>query len=229
MFGRLLQEFDEDPFFSDPFSSHREHVRHMMRSFSEPFGRDPFFSITGDVERSDRRLAKRDNQMAVGSMDPFQSMDNVMANMRKRMFDMQRNIDSLPVGPDAHSFSSSSVMTYSKVGNEPPKVFQASSATRQAPGGIKETIKGVKDSESGIEKMAVGHHIKDRAYVIKKARNNKTGNEEVHQDFVNLDECEGPAFDEEWERKMKSFQPLGGRNHLTGNHNYTPRHAIKNN
>ncbi|XP_069069375.1 myeloid leukemia factor 1 isoform X2 [Pleurodeles waltl] len=200
MFGRLLQEFDEDPFFSDPFSSHREHVRHMMRSFSEPFGRDPFFSITGDVERSDRRLAKRDNQM-----------------------------DSLPVGPDAHSFSSSSVMTYSKVGNEPPKVFQASSATRQAPGGIKETIKGVKDSESGIEKMAVGHHIKDRAYVIKKARNNKTGNEEVHQDFVNLDECEGPAFDEEWERKMKSFQPLGGRNHLTGNHNYTPRHAIKNN
>lgn len=37
---------------------------------------------------------------------------------------------------NTHSFSSSSVMTYSKVGNEPPKVFQASSSTRCAPGGV---------------------------------------------------------------------------------------------
>lgn len=229
MFGRLLQEFDEDPFFSDPFSAHREHVRHMMRSFSEPFGRDPFLRIAGDGERSDRRKAKRENQMAVDTKDPFLAMDNAMANMRTRMFDVQRNIDHVPIGPDAHSFSSSSVMTYSKVGNEPPKVFQASSETRQAPGGIKETIKGLKDSESGIEKMAVGHHIKDRAHVFKKARNNKTGNEEVHQDFVNLDECEGPDFDEEWQRKAMSFKPLGGGHHLTGNQNHAHRPAIMNN
>lgn len=38
--------------------------------------------------------------------------------------------------PNGHSFSSSSVMTYSKVGDEPPKVFQASTQTRRAPGGV---------------------------------------------------------------------------------------------
>ncbi|XP_078523207.1 myeloid leukemia factor 1 isoform X1 [Lissotriton helveticus] len=200
MFGRHLHEFEEDPFFSDHFCSHREHVHRMMRSFSAPFGLDPFRSIAGAGERSDRRVAKRDNPT-----------------------------DCLPVGPTGHSFSSSSVMTFSKVGNEPPKVFQASSATRQAPGGIKETIKGVKDSESGIEKMAIGHHIKDRAHVIKKARNIRTGNEEQYQDFVNLDESEGPSFDEEWKSRAMSFKPSRGRHHLTGNPNCDQCHAIKNN
>lgn len=38
--------------------------------------------------------------------------------------------------PNGHSFCSSSVMTYSKVGDEPPKVFQASTQTRMAPGGV---------------------------------------------------------------------------------------------
>ncbi|XP_078523208.1 myeloid leukemia factor 1 isoform X2 [Lissotriton helveticus] len=229
MFGRHLHEFEEDPFFSDHFCSHREHVHRMMRSFSAPFGLDPFRSIAGAGERSDRRVAKRDNPTAIDSTDPFQAMDNVMANMRKQMFDVPRKIDCLPVGPTGHSFSSSSVMTFSKVGNEPPKVFQASSATRQAPGGIKETIKGVKDSESGIEKMAIGHHIKDRAHVIKKARNIRTGNEEQYQDFVNLDESEGPSFDEEWKSRAMSFKPSRGRHHLTGNPNCDQCHAIKNN
>lgn len=44
--------------------------------------------------------------------------------------------ENMPTDVNAHSFSSSSVMTYSKVGNEPPKVFQATSSTRQAPGGV---------------------------------------------------------------------------------------------
>lgn len=38
--------------------------------------------------------------------------------------------------PNAHSFTSSSVMTYSKKGDEPPKVFQASAQMRTAPGGV---------------------------------------------------------------------------------------------
>lgn len=42
----------------------------------------------------------------------------------------------LSMDPNGHSFSSSSVMTYSKVGDEPPKVFQASTQTRRAPGGV---------------------------------------------------------------------------------------------
>lgn len=42
----------------------------------------------------------------------------------------------LSMDPNGHSFCSSSVMTYSKVGDEPPKVFQASTQTRRAPGGV---------------------------------------------------------------------------------------------
>lgn len=53
---------------------------------------------------------------------------------------------------------------------------------------IKETRKAVKDSESGLEKMAIGHHIQDRGHVIQKAKNSKTGDEEVNQNFINLDE-----------------------------------------
>lgn len=36
--------------------------------------------------------------------------------------------------------------------------------------------------------MAVGHHIHDRAHVVQKAKNNKTGEEELNQEFINLDE-----------------------------------------
>lgn len=45
--------------------------------------------------------------------------------------------ENVPLDSTTHSFSSSSIVTYSKVGNEPPKVFQASSSTRCAPGGVR--------------------------------------------------------------------------------------------
>lgn len=36
--------------------------------------------------------------------------------------------------------------------------------------------------------MAIGHHIRDRAHVVKKSKNRKTGDEEMNQEFINLDE-----------------------------------------
>lgn len=97
--------------------------------------------------------------------NPLGMFDNVMVNMRNRMEEMHRNFvsvvtssgsvssffvllllqtlcvcvcfqENICTDSNTHSFSSSSVMTYSKVGNEPPKVFQASSSTRCAPGGV---------------------------------------------------------------------------------------------
>ncbi|XP_048362002.1 myeloid leukemia factor 1 isoform X2 [Sphaerodactylus townsendi] len=146
--------------------------------------------------------------------DPFSAMDRMMSNMRNSMMDLQRNFDKMSLDPNAHSFSSSSVMTYSKKGDEPPKVFQASAQTRLAPGGIKETRRAVKDSESGLEKMAIGHHIKDRAHVVQKAKNNKSGDEEFNQEFINLDEAEAHAFDEEWQKEITRFKPSAGRNNI---------------
>lgn len=53
---------------------------------------------------------------------------------------------------------------------------------------VKETRKAVRDSESGVEKMAVGHHINDRAHVIERSRNVRTGEENENQDYINIDE-----------------------------------------
>lgn len=233
--SNLLREFDEDPFMSDPFRAHREHMRQMMRSFSEPFGGPLMPSIMDGrsrgrdmVEHPSSSPALRDEHrdmsrslLPFGGIDstdmmrnPFNMFDNMMTNMRNRMEEMHRNFENVPSDSNTHSFSSSSVMTYSKVGNEPPKVFQASSSTRRAPGGIKETRRALKDSESGVEKMAIGHHINDRGHVVEKKFNKKTGEKEFNQDFQNMDESEAQSFDDEWQQELSKFQPSGPMSHL---------------
>ncbi|XP_017284434.1 myeloid leukemia factor 1 isoform X2 [Kryptolebias marmoratus] len=213
MFNSMLRDFDEDPFFSDPFQPHRDHMRQMMRSFSEPFGASLMPSIT------DGRNGGRDTTEHPGSshalrnehrdviQNPFNMFDNMMANVRNRMEEMHRNFENTSTDSNTHSFSSSSVMTYSKVGKELPKVFKAVSSTRHAPGGIKETRQAVKDSESGMEKMKIGHHIKNRGHVVETKYNKKTGEEELNQDFQNMDESEAQSFDDEWQQEVSRFQP----------------------
>ncbi|NXQ14713.1 MLF1 factor, partial [Peucedramus taeniatus] len=221
----------------DPFAAHHEHMRQVMRSFSEPFGRDPFPSLPeGGVRPAERRAgggAQQDSQVAtrgtrrVNFVDPFSAMDRMMSNMRNSMLEMHRKFDDLSVQPEGHSFSSSSMMTYSRVGNEPPKVFQASAQTRTAPGGVRETRKALKDSESGLEKISVGHHIQDRAHVIKKSKNSKTGEQEMNQEFINLDESEADTFDEEWQKEIMKFRPCRSRGAVEASRsrsdNYSPR------
>ncbi|XP_070685249.1 myeloid leukemia factor 1 [Pempheris klunzingeri] len=230
MFNSLLRDVDEDPFFSDPFRAHREHMRQMMRSFSEPFGGPLMPSITDGRNRGRDMVEHSGSPQALtgghrdmsrsllpfGSMDdtdmmrnPLSMFDSMMANMKNRMGDIHRNFENMSTDSNTHSFSSSSVMTYSKVGNEPPKVFQATSSTRRAPGGIKETRQALKDSESGLEKMAIGHHIQDRGHVVERKYNKKTGEKEFNQDFQNLDESEAQSFDDEWQQEVSKFQPSG--------------------
>ncbi|XP_047641464.1 myeloid leukemia factor 1 isoform X1 [Phacochoerus africanus] len=224
MFGMLSSSFEDDPFFSDSFIAHRESMRQMMRNFSEPFGRD-MFSISDGRRRARNHTGHEDEENSLTAMSsllpfgsfgnmrtdvsPFQAMDRMMLNMRNSMQELQRNFGHLSMDPNGHSFSSSSVMTYSKVGDEPPKVFQASTQTRRAPGGIKETRRALRDSESGLEKMAVGHHLQDRAHVIKKSKNNKTGDEEVNQEFINMNESDAHAFDDEWQNEILKYKPRG--------------------
>ncbi|NWR45981.1 MLF1 factor, partial [Regulus satrapa] len=205
----------------DPFAAHHEHMRQMMRSFSEPYGQDPFLSLPeGAGTAAERRAEGRGqpgSQVAlrgshrVNFMDPFSAMDRMMSNMRNSMLEMHRKFDDLSLQPNGHSFSSSSMMTYSKVGDEAPKVFQASSQTRTAPGGVRETRRALKDSESGLEKIAIGHHIQDRAHVIKKSKNSRTGDEEMNQEFINMDESEAATFDNEWQREIMKFRPCRSR------------------
>uniref|UniRef100_A0A3B5LYA4 Myeloid leukemia factor 1 n=1 Tax=Xiphophorus couchianus TaxID=32473 RepID=A0A3B5LYA4_9TELE len=57
MYNNMLEDFDEDPFFSDSFRAHREHMRQMMRSFSEPFG-FPFSTSITDGRNRGRDMAE---------------------------------------------------------------------------------------------------------------------------------------------------------------------------
>ncbi|XP_055969932.1 myeloid leukemia factor 1 isoform X2 [Sorex fumeus] len=209
MFGTLSSTFEDDPFFSDSFMAHQGSMRQMMRSFPIPFGRD--FHENFDGRRRARNQMGRDDGESYfnpADVNPFQAMDRMMADVGRSIQDLQRNFGKLSMDSDGHSFSSSSVMTYSKVGNEPPKVFQASTQTRRAPGGIKETRKALRDSDSGIEKMSVGHHLRDRAHVIKKSKNSRTGDEEVNQEFINMNESDALAFDDEWQSEVLKCKPV---------------------
>lgn len=55
---------------------------------------------------------------------------------------------------------------------------------------IRETRQSMRDSESGLERMSIGHHIWDRGHVMERSRNRRTGDREERQDFINLEESE---------------------------------------
>ena len=55
---------------------------------------------------------------------------------------------------------------------------------------MRETKRAVRDSKSGVEKLAVGRHIGDRGHVITKQKNTNTGDLEENHDYTNLDEGE---------------------------------------
>lgn len=53
----------------------------------------------------------------------------------------------------------------------------------------------MRDSESGLERMAIGHHIGERGHVMERSRNRLTGDREERQDYFNLEESEpNPSF-----------------------------------
>ena len=68
------------------------------------------------------------------------------------------------------------------------QVYQASTTTHHAPGGLREVHRSVSDTRSGVRKMAVGRHLGERGHVIEKEQNYHTGDVEEREDFINLDE-----------------------------------------
>ena len=95
MFRMLSSGFEDDPFFSDSFNAHRESMRQMIRSFSEPFGRD-LLSISDGRRRAHNRTGRDDgeNHLIRTDVNPFQAMDRMMLNMRNSMQELQRNFVS---------------------------------------------------------------------------------------------------------------------------------------
>jgi len=44
------------------------------------------------------------------------------------------------------------------------------------------------DSRSGVKKIAIGHHIGERAHVLEREQNVHSGDREERQEFINLEE-----------------------------------------
>lgn len=110
------------------------------------------------------------------------------------------------------SFSSSSVFSVMSSGSDGrPQVYHETSSTKLGPGGVKETRRTVQDSASGKKKMAIGHHIYEKAHVVEKEQNLHTGEREEREDFINLDESETEEFEQKFEQKARQIAHHGGR------------------
>lgn len=232
MFRSGFREFEDDPFFRD----HQQRMA-VFNGFGDPFSSFGFPSTRPAIDNGDQRDRSLRNNQQLAPHDMFGSMfGSMFANMNSMMANMHQNFERMANDPNTYSYSSSTVMSYSNDGRGDPKYFQASKSTKRAPGGVKETQHAVRDSESGLHRMAIGHHLGDRSHVIERSMNRRTGEEERKQDFINLDENDAAAFDREWRQRTKQssqglrdrhrphVRALGDTDHRTG-HAHHVRHA----
>lgn len=113
-------------------------------------------------------------------------------------------------GAPGGSYCSSSVITMSSGPDGRPQIYQATSSTKTGPGGIRETRRTVQDSMNGVKKMAIGHHIGDRAHIIEKEEDLRSGQLEERQEFINLDEEQATEFDHEFTSRANGGRRAGG-------------------
>ncbi|XP_076306617.1 uncharacterized protein LOC143223077 [Tachypleus tridentatus] len=175
------------------------------------------------------------NSMFNGSMFPqlmgtnFRSDQDVFgSSVFSNMGNLFSNFELMAQNPNAHCYSSSSVMSYSTDEMGKPQIYQASSSTKTGPGGIKETRRSVHDSRSGLQKLSIGHHLGDKAHVLEKSKNRNTGEEEENEELMNLDEDELAAFNREWQQRTKPHNrqlwhaQLSDKDHRQYDQNYHP-------
>lgn len=89
-----------------------------------------------------------------------------------------------------------------------PQIYQATSSTKTGPGGIRETRRTVQDSMNGVKKMAIGHHIGERAHIIEKEQDLRSGQLEERQEFINLEEEQAEDFDREFTTKARGVSSV---------------------
>lgn len=211
MFHFMRDTEPQDPamFLMDPFALHRQHMRHM---FSGDYGVSPFLSLTdGSVRGLPRPAPSRTIQQ--GAVTPYgmMGMGGGFMDMFGMMNDLVGNMEQMTSGSNCQTFSSSTVISYSNMpGGNTPKVYQETTQTRMAPGGIRETRRAVRDSNSGMEQMSIGHHIRDRSHIVQRSHNRRTGDQEERQEFINMDENDAASFDEEWSRQTTRYRGQRG-------------------
>lgn len=142
--------------------------------------------------------------MSMMMLDPFQSMQTIsMANN----------------GSNNGSFSycSSSVTSYTTDEHGRPQVYQQSNEVKQGPGGLKEIKSAVRDSRTGHQELAIGHHLREKGHIKKKSRNVYTNEQEEADDFINIDESEAESFEQNWMRQARNASHSSSYNQLQYN------------
>ncbi|EFN76834.1 Myeloid leukemia factor [Harpegnathos saltator] len=158
-----------------------DEIDQMMPQFGFPFGR-------GMLEPLHPMIQPR-----MGTMQPF-------------FFRDMMNFDFPPVstlGSNSHSFMRQSVVSMSSGPDGRPEIYEETMSTTTAPGGVRETKKTVRDSRTGTKKMAIGHHIGDRAHILEREHNMRSGESEERQEFINLDEDDADNFNREWQTRTR--------------------------
>jgi len=211
----MFRGFDDDPFFRDFNEGMRQRhgdmfgdrlgggdmlrdmdnmMNNMMRGFRSDMGMLEGPS-GGDGGRSNRR-SDRQTDRQVAERPSHRSFFPDMGSLSRQMDDMARS-------GNVHSFSSQQVYSYHNDGSGEPKEFQAISSTATAPGGIKETKKGYKDSVSKSQKMQYGRQIGDKSTIQERSQIGDQREEKT--DYKGFTEEQAPDFDREWGSKAGSL------------------------
>ncbi|XP_055855541.1 myeloid leukemia factor isoform X2 [Episyrphus balteatus] len=210
LFGALLGDFEDDGYMGNQINSMNMQMRNMNRFMNNMMMPDPFNMLTpfdGGFNGNNSMMERV--PMLGGGLFGFPGMPN-----------MNRLI-STDIGNNGASFCSSSVISMSSGPDGRPQIYQATSSTKTGPGGIRETRKTVQDSSSGVKKMAIGHHIGERAHIIEKEQNLRSGQHEERQEFINLDEEEAESFDREFTNKARMHTTPSI---MSGGGNHSPHH-----
>ncbi|KAM3845590.1 myeloid leukemia factor 2 isoform 3-T3 [Vipera latastei] len=136
MFRFMRDGEPEDPMFMmDPLAIHQQHVNRVL---SGGFGYSPFLSIGNGTVPGTRQVSRR---MQAGTVSPFGmlGMAGGFMDMFGMMNDMIGNMEHMTSGANCQTFTSSTVISYSNLG-EGPKVYQETSETRSAPGGVRNRL-----------------------------------------------------------------------------------------
>lgn len=238
--------FNDDPFFSDPFSELRRVSMPGALMINQSPQQRSHAALAAHHSRRSHHHHPAHNMLA--PMSPFGMLGGGMGSMFSNMENMMRNMQSNmaqmhAMGPNMSSVMQSSTQmpgssfqsSFTSIsygnGSGQPQVYQSSSSTTIGPGGVKETKKTEKDSRTGVQKIAIGHHIGDRAHIIEKTKNSRSGDNEESQEYINLEEEEAEEFNNEFKQRIhSSHHSRSGHHggHLTyhrGRHQPYARHS----
>lgn len=188
----------------------------MMRNMMQSMGMGMPFGIFGDPFE-DHMTAGFNNPMSLMPQNFMSPFPGLMMGSPFQGIQQAMSLANNAPNNGTFSFCSSSVTSYTTDEQGRPQVYQQSQEIKQGPNGIKETKSAVRDSRSGHQELAIGHHIHDKSHIKKKAKNAYSGEEEQTEDFVNLEEAEADEFEQHWAqqaRNITSYNHAGHHNQL---------------